>query len=134
MTTTAADTIQNTLNEANPTDLPDAIAKLEFGDMLLTRKEAIVQVASATVALATAASALSPFRRGVQPGVMVRVTGGAAAAGARLVTDVGGTPSATVCTLSDDGKTLVFENTVTDVVIAGQPRPAVALTDLFAPL
>jgi hypothetical protein len=62
----------------------------------------------------------------------VRVTGGAAAAGPRQVTDAGGTPSATVATLSADGATLTFEGTVTDAVISYDAAPDVdlATTDI----
>ena len=49
--------------------------------------------------------------------VSLRVSGGAAAAGARYLTDDAGTASATVAKLSDDGLTLTFEDTVTDVFI-----------------
>ena len=49
----------------------------------------------------------------------------AAAAGPRIVTDAGGSASATVCTLSADGTTLTFEANVTGAVVSYMPRPAV---------
>jgi hypothetical protein len=64
----------------------------------------------------------------VQNWTTLRVTAGAAAAGARLLTDVGGTPSTTVATLSDDGTTIVFEAAVTGFVLEYTPRAAVAMT------
>jgi hypothetical protein len=47
------------------------------------------------------------------------------ATGHRNVTDVGGTASATLATISDDGKTLVFEAAITAFTITYEPRGAV---------
>lgn len=57
-----------------------------------------------------------------------------ASAGARLVTDAGGTAAAGVATLSDDGKTLVFETTVTGFVLEYYAKPAVDMTTAFEPV
>jgi hypothetical protein len=74
-------------------------------------KKAIAQGSAATVPLSPPALAINS----------ARVTGGAAAAGNRQVTDSGGTPSATVATISDDGATLTFEAGVTGVTVVYEP-------------
>ena len=48
-----------------------------------------------------------------------------------MISDAGGTASATVATLSDDGTTLVFEANVTGFVLVYSARPAVAVTSQF---
>lgn len=58
----------------------------------------------------------------------VRVTAGAAAAGVRHVVDPNATPSATLATLSADGRTLTFEAGVTGAVVDYVPYPAPDLT------
>ena len=71
--------------------------------------------------------------------ISLRVTAGAATAGPRVVTDVGGTPYAPVganetpgvATLSDDGTTLVFDTTVTGYVIEYIPRSSASMTAPF---
>jgi hypothetical protein len=50
------------------------------------------------------------------------------------MTDAGGTASATVALLSDDGKTLTFEGTVTDFVVEYIPRASTDMTSDFTPL
>ena len=78
-------------------------------------KLSVSQAAAATIELDP--PALDPSQ------VSCRVTGGAAAAGPRVITDEGGTPDATagqlaVATLSADGKTLTFEANVTDAELS----------------
>ncbi len=103
------------LNTANPTNLPDALKKTLLGDMLAGKKVTVAQAAAATIPLSP------PALNGT---VQCRVTTvGTAAAGVRQITDVAGTPSATVATISDDGATLTFEGTVTGAVISYVPRP-----------
>jgi len=60
--------------------------------------------------------------------VTLRVTAGAAAAGVRAVTDAGGSASSSVALISDDGKTLTFETTVTGFVLTYIPREPAGVT------
>jgi len=113
----AAETLKSALNRANPNTLADVLAKIDLGTMLEPKTETVSQSAATTITLDP--PALAVFG--------VRVTGGAAAAGPRIVTDAGGTASATVCTVSADGATVTFEANVTGAVVSYMPRPAVAL-------
>ena len=61
----------------------------------------------------------------------LRVTAGTAAAGHRNVTDVGGTPAAALATISDNGQTLTFEDTLTAFILTYTPAPAVPLNTDF---
>lgn len=112
-----SETLKSALNRANPNTLADALAKVDLGTMLEPKKVTVSQTSASTVTLNPPALAV----------FSVRVTGGAAAAGVRMVTDAGGSASATICTLSDDGATLTFEAGVTGAVVAYMPRSAVAL-------
>lgn len=113
----AAETLKSALNRANPNTLADVLAKIDLGTMLQPKTETVSQSAATTISLNP--PALAVFG--------VRVTGGAAAAGVRTVTDAGGSASATVCKLSADGATLTFEANVTGAVVSYMPRPAVDL-------
>ena len=66
----------------------------------------------------------NPNRLAMLTPTAIRVTAGAAAAGVRFIGDTGATPSATVATLSDDGKTLTFEAAVTAFIAVYVPRAA----------
>jgi hypothetical protein len=147
-TKTFAETIQTILNEANPNTLADALKKIALGTMMspvkavvtgLTAANSFDLTSAAVFAKATVtglpagevpASALPPIRSVTT----LRVTAvGTGALGPRVVTDAGGTagaPGATgpgIALLSDDGKTLTFEGTVTGFTIEYSPR---ALNDL----
>jgi len=113
----AAETLKSALNRANPNTLADVLAKIDLGTMLEPKTATVAQSSASTITLDP--PALAVFG--------VRVTGGAAAAGPRIVTDAGGTASATVCTVSADGATLTFEAGVTGAVVSYMPRPAVDL-------
>jgi len=113
-----SETLKSALNRANPNTLADVLAKIDLGTMLEPKTVTVSQAAAATITLDP--PALAVFG--------ARVSGGAAAAGPRLVTDAGGTASATVCKLSADGATLTFEANVTDAVVSYMPRPAEALS------
>lgn len=143
MTTTKEQTLQQILSAANPHQLADALRAIDIG-----LKHAVVKVtfaalsSAAAIDITTAASKAAATIVGItlDSGVnlppigkviTLRVTAGAAAAAHRNVTDVGGTPSASLATLSDNGKTLTFETTVTGFVLTYEPRAAVALTSLF---
>lgn len=143
MTTTKDQTLQQILSAANPHTIADAMRAVDLG-----MKHAVIKVtfaaltSAAAIDITTAASKLAATISGVTldsgvnlPAIgkviTLRVTAGAAATAARLVTDVGGTPSASLATLSDNGKTLTFETTVTGFVLTYEPRSATALTALF---
>lgn len=115
-------TLAKALSEANPNRLSNALHKVDLGQVFTPQKKTVSQAAAATITLSPPALSVP----------MVRVTAGAAAAGPRIVTDAGGTPSATVCTLSDDGATLTFEGNVTGAVIGAYiPRSAADVTAKF---
>jgi hypothetical protein len=113
----ASETLKSALNRANPNTLADVLAKIDLGTMLEPKTVTVAQSSASTIPLDPPALAV----------FAARVTGGAAAAGARMVSDAGATASATVATLSADGATLTFEAGVTGAVVSYMPRPAVAL-------
>lgn len=144
-TAVRTDTNEIILNKADPNDLADVVRKMQMGSMLTPRKITFTGLTAAaaqdiTTAAAFAAAAKSPALPSNQttlPPILsviaVRVTAGAAAAGVRMVGDAGATPSATVVALSDDGKTLTFEGTVTAFVLEYIARPGTDMTAKFAP-
>lgn len=113
----ATETLKSALNRANPNTLADVLAKIDLGSMLAPKTETVAQTSATTIPLDPPALAV----------FSVRVTGGAAAAGVRTVTDAGGSASATVAVLSADGATLTFEAGVTGAVVSYMARPAVDL-------
>ncbi len=143
-TKTFTNTFQEALEQANPNFLADVLRLLALGNFFAWIKVTFAGLTSAAAVDITTAASLSkativgwatdevnaalPPIGNVQA---LRVTAGAAAAGARFITDAGGTPSSTVATISDDGKTLTFESTVTGFVLEYQPRPAHAMTDIW---
>jgi len=143
MTTSKPQTVQSALTKANPNDLADALRKVNLGHSMAVVKVTFASLASAaaqdiTTAAAKAAATISGIALDTGENLpaigqicTLRVTAGAAAAGARTWTDVGGTPAATIATVSDDGATLTFEGTVTGFVLTYVPRAAVDLEDDF---
>ena len=119
-----AETLKSALNRANPNTLADVLAKIDLGTMLAPKTETVAQTSATTITLNPPALAV----------FSARVTGGAAAAGARTVTDEGGTPSTSIATLSADGTTLTFEAGVTGAVVSYMPRPAVDLSTTWPSL
>lgn len=148
VTTTKTDSVANAMNTGNPASIANAIEQMKLGRMLTPQKWTTVGLTSASAfdlttaavaAAATAGPSTSALATGERlqaalsaAGVAVRVTAGAAAAGPRIVTDSGGTPSATVATLSADGKTITFEAGVTAFVIEYIPRSEKAMIAAFA--
>ena len=142
MTTTMQDTMQRALDRANPNEVADLLKLTKLGHHLANTKvvaagltaAASFDVTTAAVRTASTITGLSLDTGENLPAIGVvktlRVTTvGTAAAGARLVTDAGGTASATVALLSDDGKTLTFEGTVTGFVLEYMAR---SFTDMTA--
>ena len=130
MTTTKVNSIKEVANSGNLNQLADVAQKVKLGQMLQPQKLTF------TGLVAAAAHNLSDAAHGALPAIgdvlTLRVTAGAAAAGDRMVTDAGGTASATVAKLSDDGTTLTFEANVTGFVITYTPRAAVDVASKFA--
>ena len=124
MTTTADKTLADVLDDANLNNVDRAMAQNKLGTMLTPQKRAVSQVSAATMTLDP--PAMGPAT------ITARVTAGAAAAGPRAFTDEGGTPSATLATLSADGTTITFEAAVTDAVVDYLPRSEADITADFA--
>lgn len=128
MTAVLDKTIADILDDANMNNFDRALAQVKLGRLLSPQKLAVVQLAAATVVL-------DP------PALLVMdatVVDGTAVLGPRHVADDAATPSAPgatgpgIATLSDDGTTLTFEDTVTEVVITYMPRSAVDMSGPFA--
>lgn len=149
MPVTPADvTLQQVLNKANLNQLATILQKMKLGNMLNPVKVVVVGLTAAaaidiTTAAVRAASTITGLERDTGdslPAILsvtaLRVTGvGTGALGARSVTDAGGTADAPgtngpgTALLSDDGKTLTFEGTVTGFVLEYIPRSNTDLED-----
>jgi hypothetical protein len=143
MTTDKLMTLQMALTKANPNDICDALRKVDLGMKMSVVKVVFASLTSAaaqdiTTAAAKAAATVTGIT--LDPGqnlpaigkvITCRVTAGAAAAGSRSVTDAGGTATTLIALLSDDGKSLTFESTITGLVLTYEPRSAVAPTAEF---
>jgi len=136
MTTTATPTLQGELDKADPNTLPDAIRQIALGTMVTPLKAVFTGLASG------AAHDITDDAHGNLPKILsvttLRVTAGLATNGPRLITDVSGTaspPNATnghgVATLSDDGATITFDQSVTAFVIEYIPRAETDPTGAF---
>lgn len=149
MTTTVRATIGQQLDKANPNNLCDILARVKLGKMLTPLKRAFTITASATADLTALDAAgetvgpSNPNRLAALSVVALRIvaSGTAASLGAYVVTDAGGTPITTntgaragIATLSDDGKTITFPNTVTQFTIEYMPRSSVDLASVDAAL
>jgi hypothetical protein len=131
MTTTQESTIQSVLNEADPNRLADGLRKAKVGDALQGLQKTLTGLTSQAAHDLTTID--DPDDTSVKlPAALIvqsaRVTAGAAAAGPRHITDVGGTPGAPgangpgIATISADGKTITFEAAVTAFVIYYVPK------------
>lgn len=124
-TVTKTDTLQNVLNQANPQNIADALRAIQLGNMVVPTKTVVSQAGATGITLSPAALSIVSLRV---------VTGGGAstaATGTRLIADSGAAASATVATLSDDGKTLTFEAGVIGAVVTYMPRSAADVTAAF---
>ena len=107
-------TIQGALNEANPGRAWSAVQKAKLGDTLVGLQKTIT-IASAASAVLTDIDDPDDTSKKLPAALVigsVRVVTGTAT-GRRDVSDAGDTPSATLATLSDDGKTITFEAVIT---------------------
>lgn len=138
--------LQGYLDQANPNFLADVLRQIGLGSLLTPLKVTFSGLtAAASFDITTAANFEfatvnqgSPIydNQGYLPPILcvntLRVTAvGTGATGARFVTDTGGTASSTVAKVSDDGKTLTFEGTVTGFVIEYIPRSITSMTSNF---
>jgi hypothetical protein len=144
--------IRDSLNKADPNSLSDLAKAVKLGNQLSKVKVTVAALtATATPDITSAAVkakitdlagiALDDGENlpAIGQVVSLRVTAvGTAATGERVVTDKDGTaagPHAAgapgIALLSDDGKTLTFEGTVTGFVLTYIPAPAVGLDTAF---
>lgn len=153
-TTTQANTPREELNQGNANTMGDIAARMKLGTMLTPIKVTVGSLSAASSFDITTTAFFSKITAslGLPPGTTqlpairsvgtLRVTAvGGGATGPRIVTDAGGTavaPGATgnsgvpgVALLSDDGKTLTFEGTVTGFVLEYSPRSAVDMTGAY---
>lgn len=123
MTTTADLTIQGALNEANPSRAWAAVQKAKLGDAMRGLQKTITITSAASFDLTTIDDPDDTSKK--LPAALVisslRVVTGTAA-GIRQISDAGDTPSATLATLSDDGKTVTLEAVITVFVINYIPK------------
>lgn len=138
-TTTAVQTLKDALNRGNLADIADAIKKIGLGSMVSPLKRTFTGLTSASFFDLTTidgtgetVGAANANRVAALVVGTMRVTAGAAATAARFMTDGGGTASATVAKISDDGKTVTFEAGVTAFIIEYIPRSATDTTSRFA--
>lgn len=145
MTATVRATIGQQLDKANMNNLADILSRVKLGKMLTPLKRVFTISASASLNLTTTDAAgetvgpANPNRLAALAVVALRVvaSGTAASVGAYVVTDAGGTAVTTdtgarvgIAKLSDDGKTLTFPNTVTQVTVEYIPRSSVDLASV----
>lgn len=139
-TATKAATVQQVLDDANPQNVADALRMMKLGTILTPLKRTFTGLTAAASFDLTEIDGTGETTGDSNPNRLaalcintLRVTAvGTGSTGTRFVSDTGGTASSTVVKISDDGKTVTFEGTVTAFVIQYIPRPQVAMTDLFA--
>lgn len=122
-TATKVNTLKEVASSGNLNQLAEVAKKAQLGQMLQPMKITKTGLtAAASFDITSLALGSNPAAGQIQA---LRVTAGAAAAGLRQMGDSGATPSATVATISDDGKTITFEANVTAFVMLYTPRSAV---------
>ena len=149
ITATQVTTLQTALDSGTSPNFDSAVQQVKLGTMLSPLKVTFASLTSASVQNITTAAAIlaatikqnnaafTPATGQTLPAIQMvktlRVTAGSAAAGSRVVTDIGGTPVAPstyagVALLSDDGTSLTFEAAVTGFVLEYFPQSPVALS------
>lgn len=152
-TDTSTFTLRDAVNNSKEGQMDDALKLMQLGDMLTPMKYTVtLTTPSATVTIPNLGntqpativpSSVSPvltdpldisrLPAALNPTTTyVNVTVGTAA-GVRTIIDAGGTPavSATLASLSDDGRVLTFEATVTTFIIWYVPRSATSMLSIF---
>ena len=129
MTTTSVDTIQTALDKANPNDVADCLQQVKLGTMVTPLKRVFTGLTSAAAQSLVANDASGETTGKGNPNRLpallintVLVTAGAASSGPRCPSSAAATPTSTFCTVSDDGTTITFDNTVTGFTIEYMPR------------
>jgi hypothetical protein len=144
-TSTGTESIQKVLEKGDLNDLSEALKKVggkrhSVIKVVVSGLTADINpdITGALVKAAATITGIDTLKDGemlppVGSILSLRVTAGTAAAGDRIVTDVGGTASATVATIDDTGEVITFEDVVTAFVLQYVPRSEIAPTTLFAP-
>ena len=131
-TATETQTIKTTLDAADPNQAWDAMRKAKIGTMLRGKKVTLTITSAASFDITTIDDPEDPTKK--LPAILslniLRVTTGTAT-GRRDISDAADTPTATLATLSDDGKTVTFEAVVTVFIIHYVPAPAEDLDSIF---
>lgn len=137
-TATEARTLKSVIDEANPNEIADVLAKLNLGTVFAPLKRAFTGLTAAAAFDLTlidgtgeTAGLGNPNRLPANLVRSLRVTasGTANSVGTYIVSDAAGTPTSPtastivgIATISDDGKTITFPTTVTAFIIAYMPR------------
>lgn len=154
---TKPQTLEEALKRANPNNIADMLKLLDVSKLFAPIKITVASLgavaavditspavkAAITELLGIGALPDGAFLPAIGSVLSLRVTasGTAASLGTYGISDAGGTPivppggaglAMGIATLSNDGKTLTFPNTITGFVLAYTPRPAVALTQEYA--
>ena len=133
-TATQNQTIKNTIDDSNLNQLASALQKAKLGTILKGKKvtlSGLSAAASFDITTIDDPDITDEKLPAILSLNVLRVTAGAAAAGRRDISDAADTPSATLATLSDDGKTITFEGNVTAFIAHYVPAPAEDLDNDF---
>jgi hypothetical protein len=134
-TTTVPQTLSVELSASNPGTIADCLRKVNLSGVLnAVEHDTGTITASATVSIPAPGALLVQSARVVSSGTAASVgTYGVGDSGATPVLPTGGASAGLgIATLSTDGLTMTFPNTVTQAVIRYIAKPATALTELFA--
>ena len=150
-TFTALRTLKLVLDEANPTEIADALRILKLGTINAGLKRTFTGLTAAASFDLTLIDATGETTGTANPNrlpaftvrsLRVTASGTGTSVGSYVLTDAAGTPTspatstvAGIATISDDGKTITFPTTVTAFVIWYVPRPVslATMTADFAP-
>lgn len=129
-TTTVKATLASVLDQANPNSVADALRKVKLGTLLTPK-----QLDTGTIT-GIATVTLDPPALLVQSARVV-TSGTAGSVGAYIVADASATPAVPaaantnpgVASLSADGVTLTFPNTITRAIVTYIPRSDTDMTD-----
>jgi hypothetical protein len=150
MTTQVNTTIKTALDQANPSQLADLLRQMKLGTMTAPLKRTFTALTAASTfdltlidgAGESPASVLNPNRKAALliTALQVTASGTAASLGAYTAAVAAATPivppggaglAVGVATISDDGKTITFPNTVTAFTVIYMPRPSVDMNADF---
>lgn len=125
MTTTKDLTIQEALNEANPSRAWSAVQKAKLGDALRGVTKTLTGLTAASAFDLTTITDPDDSTKKLPAALVIqslRVTAGSAQAGLRQIGDAGATPTTAIATVSADGKTITLEDTATAFIISYVPK------------